>query len=537
MAKKQIIPIKDSFSKWLIDWHGRNKLPTNFASYIRNARIENKAITIRKWSNTLIEDATWTHIRWITANATQGKILCASNSKLREVNLTAKTLDDIWSIWTDADVTIFNHGKYTIILTGIGKPYVYDGNTLFQLWSSSYLSAYLTSWDAPTTVLATWTAVTDWTFTITIDWVARNITWLNFSIATSMSWIASIIQAKIRTVTSWKETVIFNNNNKFVISSAIHTVSSAITVTSATGSWTDISWAWATAFLDCETWRWTVTASAVINAPEINPIIGTAYSWFTVIAGNTDATNNFIYFSRPVVPTNPERAFDWIWSLSENRNMQSKILWLCSSLNNLFIFTQNTIEYVGKDSLASIWSTFSFYSSPIGDWDQLLNRNCVASANDKVFYLTKDFTIKSLNYVQGTIDPAIWQLSDRPLLSIKNFLETQLNDTQTSAFCIRKDDKIEWHLRSYNSVINDIVVVYDITNDSWLIDNDKFYSCMVKYDAKYYAWSYLNSNIILDDFEYSNDIIWIPFRYDTVAVSFGNPLLRKFLDDGLYHER
>lgn len=399
MAKKQVIPIKDAFAKGLIDGFGRNKLPTNFAQYIRNARIENKAMSIRLWSQTVVEDATGTHIRWISSNSTYNKIICASNSRLKSVNLTTAALVDIGAIGTDAEVSIFNHWAYSIILTWISKPYIYDWTTLTLLTTTS---------------------------------------------------------------------------------------------------------------------------------PDVNPIIWETFSWFTVIVGNTTATENFIYFSRPVTPTNPTYAYDWVWSWAESRNMQSKILWVKSSLNNLFIFTENTIEFVGKDSLSSVWGTFSFYSSPIGEWDQLLNANCIVTANDKVFYMTKDFTIKSVNYVQGTIDPAIGQLSDRPLLSIKNFLWTQLNATNTTAFAIRKEDKVERHVRSYDSTLNNLVVVYDITNDSRLIDDDKYFSCMTKYNSNFYAGSYLNSNIIQDETWNSNDNIWIPFACHTVAVNFGNPLLRKF---------
>jgi hypothetical protein len=42
------IPIKDAFSKGFIDGYARDKIPANFAGYLRNVRINNKSVTPRK---------------------------------------------------------------------------------------------------------------------------------------------------------------------------------------------------------------------------------------------------------------------------------------------------------------------------------------------------------------------------------------------------------------------------------------------------------------------------------------------------------
>jgi hypothetical protein len=142
------------------------------------------------------------------------------------------------------------------------------------------------------------------------------------------------------------------------------------------------------------------TLTQIINVPDENCIIGVPYTGFTIIAGNKATSNNTIYFSRPVTTANPEYAYDWTGTGSEKRDMKSRVLGMTAGLNNLYIFCQDSIEYVNKDSLSSVWGTFSFFSSPIGQWDQILNRNMCITANDKWFYMTKNFTIKSVNYIQ-----------------------------------------------------------------------------------------------------------------------------------------
>jgi len=101
----------------------------------------------------------------------------------------------------------------------------------------------------------TWKAVTNGTFRITIDGTQRDITAIDFSTVTSMDDVAAIIQTKIRAATGALETCVWSTN-QFIITAA-----SSITVTSATGSGTDISGVNSTTpYMDAETGRGTVTA-------------------------------------------------------------------------------------------------------------------------------------------------------------------------------------------------------------------------------------------------------------------------------------
>jgi hypothetical protein len=121
---------------------------------------------------------------------------------------------------------------------------------------SAPANGYLTGGTAATSVAATWAAVTDGEFAITIDGTARDITGIDFTGLTTMPLVAAKIQTAIRAVTSGLETVAWSTN-KFVITGRI-----SVSVTSAVsgGSGTDISGAGATTFLDAETGKGTPTA-------------------------------------------------------------------------------------------------------------------------------------------------------------------------------------------------------------------------------------------------------------------------------------
>lgn len=109
--------------------------------------------------------------------------------------------------------------------------------------------AILTGGTGATAVPATWAAVANGEFAITIDGVARNITGIDFTGLTTMADIAAKIQLSIRAVTLGSETVTWSTDH-FII-----TAFDAITVTSAVagGTGTDISGAGATDFLDADT--------------------------------------------------------------------------------------------------------------------------------------------------------------------------------------------------------------------------------------------------------------------------------------------
>lgn len=92
-----------------------------------------------------------------------------------------------------------------------------------------YTPAYITWWSGVSTTLSSWTSITDWSFSIFLDWTEREIVGINLSSATSMSDIASAVQTAIRAITSKSETVSWDTDH-FVITSADTTWQSAVSV-------------------------------------------------------------------------------------------------------------------------------------------------------------------------------------------------------------------------------------------------------------------------------------------------------------------
>ena len=128
-------------------------------------------------------------------------------------------------------------------------------STELKVKSAEDTAGYLTGGSNATTVVATWTAVSDGEFTISIDGVSYDVTGIDFSTGvTDMDGVASKIETALRAATSGTETVILDTDH-FLITSGTTGANSQVSVTSAVsgGGGTDISGVGATPFMDCET--------------------------------------------------------------------------------------------------------------------------------------------------------------------------------------------------------------------------------------------------------------------------------------------
>lgn len=262
--------------------------------------------------------------------------------------------------------------------------------------------------------------------------------------------------------------------------------------------------------------------TTITNCPNVNPIISEKFQWFTFITGNTAGTDNILYISAPITPTHPEYAYDWVITNSEKITYDSKILWLISSMNRLIVFTENRIEYIGKDSLQTIGGTASLISTPIGNWWQLASWGSVMAGGDTVMYLTKNNTINTLFYAQGTVDPIIWDLTDDVSFTITQYLK-KLDTDQSKSFGYYDDTKKEFHrfLRETWILYNNTTLIYDIGNSTRTTDTKKFFNDVVVAGNKVYAWSAINCSIKEINIWYNDDDMPIEFEIEDTDVMLG----------------
>lgn len=414
------IQIDKAFEKGLVQDVWRNKIPQFFAWWIRNARIQNWASTIRKWNRVIWSPAIAWPVQWMVYVDQLYFVSWWNLCSLFGI------IGNIWYTWP---VNFIVYWPVLIILTWVGNPWVRESNTLSFFQVPDTLMPFL-------------------------------------------------------------------------------------------------GWAWA---YDCP----------------LNPYIGDSFTGFTFFAGNATWYRNVLYISQPVkvnlITNQPEYTTCYKWNSliprnsdsAENRAMTSDILGIKANTNNLYIFCKDTIEILGRSSATNVWWIVTLFTQPIADWDQVMNNDCIVSAGNKIFYLTRSLKVRTIWFIPWVVDPAVGDLTDRIYQSIAWFMWEIDNLSSDSAFWIycKTDNTVRWHLKTIWSSVNNICLIYDLENDCFLVDDNKNYSSMTtgidsSWNYALYAWDATSVTIYEDDFWWLDvtGIPWIPpYERDSPNIWFWQP--------------
>lgn len=402
-AGDKLINVDKMFSVGFIQDKGMNKTPDQFADDLRNIRIKNWGITQRPWKEELYDWATANAIQWITSN--NDRLYVVNNARLVEVNYTADpiTITDRWALTGLTSTTkcnFINYGIYTIILTGIWYPFVWDWSSLTQLTSTN------------------------------ID----------------------------------------------------------------------------------------------VNS---NPQFWTRFAGFTVV--NSQVNKNAILISNPISLAVQTNAYDWNGASADSITYDGNVLWVVGTLNNLWIFTSTTIERMDKSNLSTVWDVASLYSIPLARGQELMNENCIVPAWDVIFFLTKNKKIWVINYQSTVAEPSLKIISDIDINSIDWYMQDQIDEDQTGAFWIfdSVNNLAKFFIKSRESTVNDVCIIYDIQRNTWLKDNNKFYSSLTMLNNQLYAGSALDYRVYKD--EYGSSDAWdaIEWYFETTDQVYWTPRQQK----------
>lgn len=259
-------------------------------------------------------------------------------------------------------------------------------------------------------------------------------------------------------------------------------------------------------------------------AVNTNPSFGASFTWYTVV--NNQVNKNSILISRPILTWTQQYAYDWAWSGSESAPFDSEVLALCKSLSALWIFTRRSIEYIDKTTITNVWWNPSIYSVPLGDWYEVANSNAVVSAWDIIFFATKNKKIWTVKYRSNITTPWIDIISDSPVNSIDWYLQN-LDFTRCRMSFDRKNNLVKLAVRTEDSVYNNIEVIYDIDNETWLKDDNKYVrDRAVNGDISYFA-SDITFTIKEDETGSDDDWEAINVYYETQNMTLWEPALVK----------
>jgi hypothetical protein len=229
--------------------------------------------------------------------------------------------------------------------------------------------------------------------------------------------------------------------------------------------------------------------------------------------------------SRAGTKASPTNILDFSGSGSDALYFKSKIMWLAATREQLFVFTEDSVEIISYTDNGGV---LTLVSVPIAWSNQPANPKMVVKTDDLVFFRTKDNQMKSLNYMQWVTERVVWDVSHRPNLSIKDFTDTLDEDQSTSfGYYDRAEKTIHRHLKQKWEPMPNIVLVYDMNNDSFYIDTNKFFRCVASHKNKYYAGSSF-ATIVYQDNNWTTDD-WTPIEWQrkSALYSVGSPDYRK----------
>lgn len=289
-------------------------------------------------------------------------------------------------------------------------------------------------------------------------------------------------------------------------------------------------------FLDEETAKWysldttqldpdsTAGGSALTVSDNAYFRFGEVYKQNVYLAWWKDKSN-ILYMSRAGSKASPTNILDFSGSGSDALYFKSKIMWLSATREQLFVFTEDSIEII---SYAESGGTMTMISVPIAWSNQPANPRMVVKTDDLVFFWTKDNQMKSLNYMQWVTERVVGDVSHRPNLSIKDFTDT-LDENQSTSFGYydRAEKTIHWHLRQKWEPMPNVVLIYDVNTDSFFIDTNKYFNCVAGHNNRYYAGSSFGTIIYQDNNWPTDDGQPIEWQRKSALLSVGSPDYRK----------
>jgi hypothetical protein len=385
-----------------------------------------------------------------------------------------------------------------------------DGSGGYRLQDEEYMLLSTGTWTAST---ATRTANN--TFTIAGDVTAtyatgRSVRWLDSSVQRFGTVLSSSYSAPNTTVTIDGEDINTLDSNTVEYLSGASTLSGTVSFQVGNlilnqSNKTLIASASQNLFVFDGT-----TLASTMTAPINSGIIEAALNYTFLAVGNV------LYISVPVDVNSTATAYDFYSSGSKQVTFSKSIRALKATMNGLYVFTDDRISYLSANSLQNVAGSATWIATPIGDSSAPVSNQCVAASGDKIFWISKNMQVMTLNYTPGVATTQIGELSARPVVSIKEFLDT-LDPDQASAFAFynENDKTIQFSVASASVPFNDKCLVYDLVNDTWNIDTGKNYNRVVKVGASYYGLSDVNSSVYIDDVGFSDAGMPIGFKIVT----------------------
>jgi len=236
--------------------------------------------------------------------------------------------------------------------------------------------------------------------------------------------------------------------------------------------------------------------------------------------------------------TNPNKLYksvadsyeDFTWSGSDTYDFEEQIKWLSENDKTLLVFTQNTISTIDLWDFDSTNWIITYKTSKLQTQEWVTLHSTIVTVWMNTYFLSSSNKILRIARWNNMEWFEIAQLSHRKYAWIDEIMQTlDLDQSNSFAYFCQDKNLIKWFVKTQWATFNDLCIVYDITKDAFLIDEQKYF-----YDWVYFKWyNYTISNIepkvYKDEYSQTDEGTAISFEYHTKNFYRTDPTYKKVL--------
>jgi hypothetical protein len=486
-AQRLPLTTKDWLFSWgLVDNVDNLDLAPHFSPYLRNARLDWQSIAQRPWHQLFATLTAWSYPKGITSylrtNTDNDRIIVRHNKDADE---------KLVSIEEDGTVTDINTGA--LIASDNRMSFVNIGDLLYCMnWADLFGRLEGTTYTAPNTQgyykLKAWSGLDDRT-PLDIPQVSNT-----YIIEITGTWSPNQFK---RNVNGWAYTTGVNITWGAQVISGMTFQFTATTWHTLWDKWTISTW-FAPAF-------WVVFNGCLWS------------SWRTLAP-------NVVFKSRANEYEN------YFGSGIDTFTFPETVTGLAVTNQALYYFTPNTISVTGYNDVTDTAWSLTFNNRPLQVKEWAVNNASIVTAGTAVYYLTTSNAINKIIQWQNAYWFEVQDLSERAYAGIGKIMSTLDRDQSDSfGYFLPVEMLIKWHLKSMWSTFNDVCIVYDITKDKFLVDNQKNFFGATFFKGKNYTISMIEEKVFQDEYSDDDEGSAIPFEYHTKEFYYGDPTIKKIL--------
>jgi len=225
--------------------------------------------------------------------------------------------------------------------------------------------------------------------------------------------------------------------------------------------------------------------------------------------------------------TNDPEDFAWTWS--DEFSSSYPVVWLASTAQAIYIFSENSVDMITQSSIKQVGSALVYTSIPLEANEWGANHQTIWVYGRDCYYLSKSNKLKKVAPGQS-IHYDVKELSHRENNGISKIMGTLDPDqSDWNCYVIPEMKLIKWHLKTKWSSFNDVCIIYDTGNDEFLIDDHKVFYWGVNYKTQNFTISQIEPKVYIDEFWATDDDSAIQFTYTIKELNFWTPTILKCL--------